>query len=207
MPSTAISIVFHAALARATSVLALYLAKPLGKLSALTSADRQTLAAVLLRGDVLLTPGNTGVAAVVKRLTRSMWSHVSMYAGPLEDGSDPLCVVEADLSNGVRAIRLSELDVHRIRVLRPVGLDDIERERLAQCVVRHIGSEYDVAHAWQLSRSLLLRRWRARLRAVPTRVSRNATSFICSTLIAQAFALIGYSILPGIGTASEGEAY
>lgn len=206
-PVAVISRQLQRARARAMSALALYLAKPVDNLSTLTSADRLTLAAVLRRGDVLLCAGNTRCAEVVKRLTRSTWSHVSMYVGPLEDAADPRCVVEADLADGVRAIRLSELCARRIRVLRPVGLDDIERERLAECVVRHIGSEYDLAHAWQLARNLLLRRWWTRLQSIPSTIGRNASSFICSTLIAQAFALIGHSILPEAVTACEEETY
>ena len=187
--------------------LALYLAKPVDEFSMLTTADRQALATVLRRGDVLLSAGSTRCAELVKRLTQSRWSHVSMYVGALEDASDPLCVVEAHIAGGVRAIRLSELDARRICVLRPVGLDDTDRGRLVESVLRYIGSEYDFAHAWLLARSLLLRRWWARLRSVPTTMGRSATRFICSGLIAQAFALIGHSILPAGGTVSDREAY
>jgi len=63
------------------SRLARYLAKPLGQSSTLTHADRRGLAAVLRRGDVLLSAGNTRCAEQVKRLTQSTWS--SMYVGPL----------------------------------------------------------------------------------------------------------------------------
>ena len=189
--------------ARVIRALARYLAKPFDEFSTLTTVDRQALAAVLRCGDVLLCAGNTRCAEVVKRLTRSTWSHVSMYVGPLGDGPDPLCVVEADIADGVRAIRLSDLDARRISVLRPVRLDDTERARLAESVLSHIGSEYDLAHAWLLARSLLLRRWWARLRWVPTTMGRSATRFICSGLLAQAFALIGHSNLPAGGTVSD----
>ena len=188
------------------SVLALYLAKPADEFSMLTTADQQALATVLRRGDVLLSAGSTRCAELVKRLTQSRWSHVSMYVGALEDASDPLCVVEAHIGGGVRAIRLSELDARRICVLRPVGLDDTDRGRLAESVLRYVGSEYDFAHAWLLARGLLLWRWWAQLRSVPTTMGRSATRFICSSLIAQAFALIGHSILPAGGTASDPEA-
>src|SRR5215472_7678675 len=95
---------------RAMSALALYLARPLDQFSTATSVDRRALAAVLRRGDVLLCAGNTRCADLVKRLTQSTWSHVSMYVGPIEDTPDPLCVVEADIVDGVRPIRLSQLD-------------------------------------------------------------------------------------------------
>ena len=192
--------------ARVIRALTLYLAKPFDEFSTLTTVDRQALAAVLRCGDVLLCAGNTRCAELVKRLTRSTWSHVSMYVGPLEDGPDPLCIVEADIADGVRAIRLSDLDARRISVLRPVRLDDTERARLAESVLRHIGSEYDLAHAWLLARSLFVRRRWARLRSVPTTMGRSATRFICSSLIAQAFALIGHSIVPAGADTIEPEA-
>jgi hypothetical protein len=191
--------------ARVINALTRYLARPLDEFSTLATVDRQALAAVLRSGDVLLCAGNTRCAEVVKRLTRSTWSHVSMYVGPLEDAPDPLCIVEADIAVGVRAIRLSDLDARRISVLRPVGLDDAERARLTESVLRHVGSEYDLAHAWLLARSLFVRRWWARLRSVPTTMGRSATRFICSSLIAQAFALIGHAILPAGGTVSDRE--
>ena len=192
---------------RAMTALALYLARPLDEFSTLTAVDRQALARVLRRGDVLLSAGNTRFAEWVKRLTQSAWSHVSMYVGPMEDAPDPLCVVEADIVHGVRAIRLSQLQAHRVCVLRPAALDDAERARLAESVLRHVGSEYDLAHAWLLARGLLLRRWWAGLRSLPTTMRLSATRFICSSLIAQAFAVIGYSILPGGALAVDRERY
>ncbi len=194
--------VVERASARVIGALTLYLAKPQGRFSTLTSADRQALAAVLRRGDVLLSAGNSRFAEAVKRLTQSTWSHVSMYVGRLDDAPDPLCVVEADIAGGVRAIRLSQLAAHRVCVLRPVGLDDRERGRLAESVLGYIGSEYDVAHAWQLARRLLVPRWWARLRSVQSAMRRKTCRFICSTLIAEAFALIGHSILPTGGAVS-----
>jgi hypothetical protein len=192
----AISSLLERACAVAMSALARYLARPLGEFSTLTSTDRQAVAAVLRRGDVLLSSGNTRCAALVKRLTQSTWSHVSMYVGPLEVDPDPLCIVEADMAHGVRAIRLSDLDARCICVLRPAGLDDTDRRRLAASVLQHMGSEYDFAQAWTLARSLLVRRWWSRLQSLPTSMGRGARRFICSSLIAQAFALIGHSIVP-----------
>ncbi|HVO89125.1 MAG TPA: YiiX/YebB-like N1pC/P60 family cysteine hydrolase [Casimicrobiaceae bacterium] len=192
--------------ARAMRSFALYLAKPIEQFSLPAATDQQALAAVLRRGDVLLTAGNTRGAELVERLTQSRWSHVSMYVGALDDASDPLCVVEAHIASGVRAIRLSELDAHRVCVLRPVGLDDSDRGRLAESIVRYIGCDYDLAHAWLLARSLLLRRWWRRLRSVPTTMGRSASRFICSTLIAEAFALIGHAILPADAGARDREA-
>jgi hypothetical protein len=181
---------------RLIGALVLYLAKPAKCYSLATPADAPAFAGILDPGDVLLSDGNTRVAALVKRITQSTWSHVSMYVGPLEEGPDPLCIVEADVAAGVRSIRLSELKALQVRVLRPIGLNDTDRRRLADWVVNRIGGEYDLAHAWLLGRNLLRQRLPARLRSLQYTMAKNATRFICCSLLAHAFALVGYSILP-----------
>ena len=175
--------------------LARYLAQPVRHYSPATTADPQSLSELLLPGDVLLTDGNTRIAALVKRITGSGWSHVSMYVGPLEEGPDPLCIVEADIAAGVRAVRLSELRGLHVRALRPTGLNEPERRRLADGVVTHIGAEYDLALAWALAGKLLLP-LAPRLPMPPTTMAQSATRFVCSTLLAQAFMLVGYPITP-----------
>src|SRR6266498_4619848 len=76
---------------RLLAAVTLYLAHPIKHSTANGESDPQSLAAVLRRGDVLLTQGNSRFAALIKCLTRSPWSHVSMYVGPLDNGPDPLC--------------------------------------------------------------------------------------------------------------------
>jgi len=181
---------------RLIRALVLYLARPANVLSTLAGSDLRALSEVLDRGDILLSAGNTRCASLVKRITRSTWSHVSMYVGPLEEAADPLCIVEADIAGGVRSIRLSQLNARRVCVLRPIQLDVTERHRLADSVVSRIGSEYDLRHALALARNLLVRRWRARLGSLPATMGKGATRFICSSLIAQAFAVVGHTILP-----------
>jgi hypothetical protein len=181
---------------RLLAALTLYLAQPIKHSITDSSGDLQSLAAVLKRGDVLLTNGNSRFAALIKCVTRSPWSHVSMYVGPLDDGPDPLCVVEADIAAGVRSIRLSELNALQVRVLRPVGLTDMDRCRLSDWVVGKIGSEYDLTHAWSLTRNVLRLRLPDRFRAAPRTIAYSATGFVCCSLLAHAFAWVGYPILP-----------
>src|SRR3989454_9566389 len=132
---------------RLIGALARYLAQPVKRYSPATDADALSLSAVLHHGDVLLTEGNTRVAALVKRITRSTWSHVSIYVGPLEKGPDPLCIVEADIAAGVRPGRLSGLKGLHVRGLRPTGLDEKDRSRLAEWGVSRIGGGYDLARS------------------------------------------------------------
>ena len=106
--------------ARLVAALARYLAEPVSRPAA--SGDVLALAGLLRPGDVILTEGNSRVAALVRRVTRSRWAHVSVYVGPLEAGDDARCVVEADISAGVRAVPLSEFKGQRARIVRPLGL-------------------------------------------------------------------------------------
>ena len=182
--------------ARLLAALAIFLARPVKRCTPATSTDPDSLSAVLRKGDVLLTEGNTCAAALIKRLTRSMWSHVSMYVGALEEGPDPRCIVEADIVAGVRAIRLSELEGLNVRVLRPIVLNDKDRGRLAEWVVSRIGGEYDLAHAWMLARRFLPAPPKTGFPPARNGIAEGATRFICSTLIANAFTLAGYSIAP-----------
>jgi len=111
---------------RLLAAVTLHLAQPIKQSTANRDSGPQSLAAVLHRGDVLLTQGNSRFAAVIKRLSRSAWSHVSMYVGPLDQGPDHLWIVEADIAAGVRSIRLSDLNALRVRLLRPIGRTEPE---------------------------------------------------------------------------------
>ena len=77
------SLVTHT-LARVARALARFLAEPVSRPGA--TRDVLALSGLLYAGDVLLTEGNTRAAALVRRVTRSPWAHVSIYVGPLEAG-------------------------------------------------------------------------------------------------------------------------
>ena len=181
---------------RLIGALVRYLALPTRHHRPQATVDPQSLGAILARGDVLLTGGTTRIAALVKLVTRSTWSHVSMYVGPLEEGPDPRCIVEADIAAGVRSIRLSELQAVHVRVLRPVGVSDVRRRLLADWVAGRIGSEYDLEQAWGLGRRLLRLKSPADWRAGPRRRLDGDTRFFCCSLLARAFALVGNPLLP-----------
>lgn len=187
--------------ARLVAALVDFLIQPVNGQGPALIADSGSLSAILRNGDVLLTEGNTRAAALVKRLTRSTWSHVSMYVGPLEEGPDPRCIVEADVAAGVRSIRLSEVEGLKIRVLRPIDLSDTDRGRLAAWVVRQIGGEYDLKHALALARGLLPAPPMTKPQPASIGIAESADRFICSTLLATAFALVGHPI-PSIRAAA-----
>jgi len=171
--------------ARLAGALARFLAEPVRRRAA--TDDVLALLARLRPGDVLLTEGNTRAAALVRFITRSPWAHVSIYVGPLQAGNDPRCIVEAHISAGVRAVPLSEFKGQRARIVRPSGLNDADRLRLADWLVGHIGDAYDLAQAWTLCRSFL------KLRP-PRAMVQDAKRFICSSLLVQAFLFVGHPI-------------
>src|SRR5262245_53817377 len=176
--------------ARLLNALAHYLARPVRSYSRKQTSDTQSLASVLRVGDVLLSSGATRAARIVRRATKSGWAHVSMYVGPLSAEADPLCVVEADIAAGVRAVALSSLAGQKVCVLRPTGLSDDEVRRLAEWVVARLGDSYDLALAWALALRLL----RLPFRGTPLPAMEGATRFICTSLLAQAFVMIGHQI-------------
>ncbi len=170
---------------RLADALARFLAEPVSRPAA--TGDVLALSPLLRPGDVLLTEGNTRAAALVRRVTRSPWAHVAIYVGPMEAGDDPRCIVEANICAGVRAVALSEFKGQQARIVRPLGLNEADRQRLANWLVGHIGDPYDLAHAWALCR------WFLRLPAPRTMVL-DAKRFICSSLLVQAFLFVGHPI-------------
>jgi hypothetical protein len=178
--------------ARLIHGLVLFLTQPVRQYNLVDADDLHTLATVLRHGDVVLASGRTRAAALVRRFTGSCWAHAAMYVGPLEEGPDPRCIVEADIAEGVRAVPLTEFRGQRVLVLRPTGLQPDDRQRLADWMLARIGHRYDLAHAWALAKTVL--RLPVPLRVPP--VSESATRFICSSLLAQAFVLVGYPVAP-----------
>ena len=177
--------------------LAAYLNQPCADYAPVVESRIDLLARVLVPGDVILVAGNTRFASLVRLLTQSTWSHVAMFVGPLEQAPDPPCIVEADVEQGVRTIRLSELRGMTSRVLRATGLAARERSGVARRVLARVGQRYDVDCALELMCSLWsVRRRDAWLRRDPAPRA-SADRAICSTLLAHAFEEADYPILPG----------
>jgi len=188
--------------AQLLNALVVYLTQPAGEAGASGAVDTQFVPHNLRRGDVLLTSGNTRAARLVRGVTGSPWAHVCLYVGPLAEGEDPPCIVEADLAAGVRAIRCSELVGQRVQVLRPMQLPDADRARLVEWVVSRIGDRYDLGTAFRLGARLL---HVPRLGRIPSasEVAEGAKRFICSSLLAQAFLFVGHPILPARATSTS----
>jgi hypothetical protein len=107
-------------------------------------------------------------------------------------------LLEAEAETGVATVPLSKYVRFHTRICRPVGLDDVSRQKVIDYALKRIGTQYDSQRIVDLARYLFpyppVPVWfRRRMLSIgcgdPTRA-------ICSALIAQAFASIHYPILP-----------
>lgn len=162
----------------------------------------ELLAASLRVGDVLLVEGSSRASTAIKFLTQSTWSHAALYVGDqIKSGNgetDEHRFVEADMTEDIRSVGLSEFAGVHTRICRPSGLSDDERQQVAAYAIARIGHRYDLRNIIDLARFLLPTppvpsRFRRQLLALG---SGDPTRAICSTLLAQAFQSIHYPILP-----------
>ena len=182
--------------------LARYLTRPRPQGAQAATSPHEKLAGSLEPGDVLLIEGNRRVSIAIKYLTQSTWSHSALYVGDAlgapPAGEEPKVLIEADLRAGVRAVPLSQYAGLHTRICRPVGLAPEDLKKVIDFAVASIGEAYDLKNLVDLARFLLPMppvpaRWRRRMIALG---SGDPTRAICSTMIAQAFGLVRYPILP-----------
>ena len=163
-------------------------------------------------GDVVLVDGDQRISQVVKYLTMSPWSHSAIYIGSalLRDkqkrpevrriyGKEArYLIAEALVDQGVIVTPLVKYIDYNIRVCRPHGLTPAQIEVVLAYVLARVGHNYDRRNILDLFRYLLP------VRLIPTRLREDALHFgsgketetICSSLLADAFATAGFSILP-----------
>lgn len=191
--------------------LARWLSEPRDGIHAGTSGAAK-LIKTLRKGDVLLVEGTSRFAAAIRTVTQSNWSHAALYVGDaLATGTNDLAprFIEADINAGVRAVPVGAYTHLHTRICRPVGLSEDEIDALIAYAVSRTGGQYDLRNVFDLARylvhpQLLPARYRRRLLAFG---SGDPTRAICSSLIAAAFASIGYPVLPDVELVrAEGEA-
>ena len=184
-------------------LIARYLQKPAAGYEPFTPADPAALRACIRPGDILLIEGRNHISGIIKYLTQSTWSHAALYVGPIAGNvsaeGEPSDLIESNLDDGIAAAPLSRYFLCHTRICRPVGLSDEDRKAVCDYAVERIGLQYDLKNIIDLARYLVPlpvpQRWRRRMIALG---SGDPTRLICSALIAQAFAKIGYPILPEI---------
>jgi hypothetical protein len=184
-------------------LIARYLQKPLAGYEPFTPSDPDALRQSLQPGDVLLVEGNNHVSGVIKYLTQSTWSHSALYVGPIEgrttgDG-EPHVLIEANLGEGVVSAPLSKYHRFHTRICRPVSLTEADCATVCAYAIARVGFAYDLKNIIDLMRYLfplpVPQRWRRRMIALG---SGDPSRLICSALIADAFLVVRYPILPKI---------
>lgn len=191
------------------------LTKPLASYVQRVPNNVDKLKKTLRKGDVLLVEGDQRISQVIRYLTQSCWSHCALYVGDELLHGDPQraaelrqrfgdeaqsLLVEAEVGLGVCASPLSKYQRFNIRICRPQGLHRDDVATLAGYVIAHLGRRYNIRHIVELLRfffpvSIVPRRWR---RAALTFGSDQRHAVICSSMIADAFARVGYPILPEV---------
>ena len=179
-----------------------YLSQPTGRYAPFYAPDPEVVRSALRPGDILLVEGNSRIAATIKYLTQSTWSHAALCVGErqgdVSPSGEPNVLLEAEVDTGVITVPLSKYVHFHTRICRPVGIDDASMQKVIDYALRHVGTRYDSQRIVELARYLFpyppVPVWfRRRMLSLgcgdPTRA-------ICSTLIAQAFASINYPILP-----------
>lgn len=184
-------------------LLARHLARPRRDAPPPSEAHLGRLRSVLRPADVLLVDGTSKISTAIKYLTQSTWSHAALFVG---DAVDPDgqghadWFVEADVLEGIRAVRLATLAAEHTRICRPFGLTPADASGVVGFAASHLGHAYDLLNVLDLARYLVPQppvpaRWRRRLIALG---SGDPTRAICSTLIASAFQAVRFPILPDV---------
>ena len=190
------------------------LTKPLARYEQHVPNDPQRLRRHLAKGDLILVDGDQRVSVVIKYLTQSCWSHIAMYVGDellrrnpeREDelrarfGDEAEHLIVEALMEGVVVSPVSKYLDFNIRVCRPVALRRPDLERVLDEVVGRVGQRYDLKNIIDLARyffpvSLIPRRFRSDALLLG---SGQPTEVICSSMVAQAFARVGYPVLPRV---------
>lgn len=194
----------RALLERTGSWLARYLSRPRDYGIHPATSPSGLVEAALRPGDVLLVEGTSRLSSAIKYLTQSTWSHAALFVGdavePAGFVGERSVLIEADVSEGVRAVPFSLYAGYHTRICRPAGLDDRDIARVRDYMISRLGYRYDVRNVFDLARYLIQTppvpsHWKRRMLALG---SGDPTRAICSSLIAQAFQSIRYPVLPHV---------
>ncbi|MCX8073339.1 MAG: YiiX/YebB-like N1pC/P60 family cysteine hydrolase [Candidatus Binatia bacterium] len=175
--------------------------------------DLAALRSQLRPGDVILVEGDQRISQVIRYLTQSSWSHAALYIGDelrrfrpelvpelrQRFGSDASYLLVEALEDGVVCNPVTKYARHNIRVCRPRGLRREDLDRILAEVTAQLGKPYNVRHVLELARyffpvSLIPRRYRR----AALRYGGEATQVICTTMLARAFASVGFPIIPRV---------
>lgn len=182
--------------------------------SAFPICDYEKLSHGIRPGDVILVEGRSRVSDVIRLITQSRWSHSAIYVGRIHDiqdqehreillshysaSPDTQLLVEGILGKGMIVTPLAEYMKDNLRVCRASTLSAQDAQNVINYCIDKLGVEYNVRQLFDLARfifpwRILPRRWRSTLF---TRRPGDTTKTVCSAMIAEAFYLVKYPILP-----------
>lgn len=176
-----------------------------------TFSALEAVTSVIRPGDVLLVEGTSSVATAIKYLTQSSWSHAALYVGDRpqsrngESKKSEGFLVEANLGEGTVIAPLSKYSCSNTRICRPTRLSHQDLDDVITFAIARVGAMYDTRHILDLARYLFPTppvpvRWRRRMIALG---AGEPTRYICSNLIAQAFASVGQPIKAHLGSSGS----
>lgn len=200
---------------RVVAVLGRHLTKPLRSYEQRIPNNLANLQEQLRPGDVILVEGDQRVSQVIRYLTQSSWSHSALYIGDelrrfkpeLADallanhGSEARhLILEATVEDGVACAPVAKYINYNLRVCRPRGLRRQDLDHILEEVTGQLGRGYNVRHIFELGRyffpvSFIPHRFR---RAALTYGGEATRRVICTTMLARAFANVGYPIVPRV---------
>ena len=151
---------------------------------------------VLKPGDVVLVEGQSRVSSAIQFITSSDWSHAAIFIG--ETDYFKCSLIEVKAVEGCKYTDINTYKQHKLRICRPMFLNERKRKVLLGHLTKKIGSKYDLKNILDLIRYIYPNP------PVPKKFRRNLigigagdpTKAICSTLIAEAFKEIDHPILP-----------
>jgi hypothetical protein len=189
------------------------LTKPIARYSLTIPNELAQLRKHIRRGDVLLVEGNERVSEVIKYLSQSSWSHSAIYVGdePLRRSPElrreltgkygeeaNYLLVEALVESGVVLSPVSKYRDFNVRICRPHQLTAADQAVVVNHALGNVGHTYDLKNLFDLARyflpvSIVPARWR---RQALEFGSTDPTRVICSSMIAECFALVRFPIVP-----------
>ena len=177
--------------------------------------DMQQLTRSAQPGDVVLVEGRSEMSRIIQLLSNSTWTHAALYVGDrlvradgpqretIQDrfGDDARhLVVEAFVEEGVIIAPLRKYREDNIRLCRPYGISQEDREKVIDGVIANLGNHYDEQNIIDLALMLLpLRLNPFKKKTIKACLGGcNEFKVICSGMIARCFQQVGYPIVPAI---------
>lgn len=174
-------------------------------------------------GDVILVEGHSNVSEIIKSITQSIWTHSFFYIGRLHDIDDPVLrdhiqkyrhcspdeqlIIEALLGKGIIVSSIEDYEGEHLRICRPRGITRTDSQKVIKHAISQLGTDYNVRQIMDLARFMfpywfLPKRWRSTLFE---HNAGNPTKTVCSTMMAEAFAVVRFPIIPVIYQDKEGK--